>query len=73
MSDHQRYVTKEDGERLDRIAKAIYGGEGNGAVEALLDATPGLAARGPLLPKGTRVNAPLQAPAKPAAIVRPWD
>lgn len=51
-------VTGYGGERLDRIAKAIYGTEQGGTVEALLDANPGLAALGVIVPEGTVLAVP---------------
>ena len=39
------YVVTEDEERIDRIARSIYGEEGNGAVELLLQANPGILER----------------------------
>lgn len=38
-----KYTVPYGGERLDRIADAIYGTALGGTVEALLDANPGLA------------------------------
>lgn len=69
---YEDYLLPRD-ERLDRVAKAIYRTEREGTVEALLDANPGLAALGPILPRGTV----LKVPARPAVVstgtVRPWE
>ena len=68
------YLVTAAEERLDRIAKAILGAEGDGATEALLDANPGLAAGGPAAPFGTRIVAPDRLPAAAAAgLTRPWE
>ena len=72
-----RYVVTEDEERLDRIARAIYGDEGNGAVERLLDANPGLSGRTPTatgaLPFGTVVTVPAVPAAADTGPTRPWQ
>ena len=59
--------------RLDRVAKAIYGTELTGTVEALLDANPGLAALGPFLPAGTMLTVPDVAPVSTSTFVPPWS
>ena len=67
------YEVQEETERLDRIAKALYGSEQGGTIEALLNANPGLAALGPLIPRGTRIGVP-ERPAPPEpSLTRPWD
>ena len=67
------YIVEEETERLDRIAKALYGSERGGTIEALLNANPGLAALGPLIPRGTRIDVP-ERPAPPEpSLTRPWD
>lgn len=50
-------------------------GRGSGLVEAVLDANPGLAGIGPILPDGHAVLLPIAAntAAPPAAIVQLWD
>lgn len=74
MAELGIYVVREDGERLDRIARDLYGSEANGAVEALLAATPGLAALGLQLPRGTVIHVPELPPAKPETTLRrPWE
>lgn len=68
------YTVAWGGERLDRIAKAIYGSEQDGTVEALLDANPGLAALGFLIPAGTVVAVPAEVETRPAATyVLGWE
>lgn len=57
-----------DGDVVDAIARAVYGSEAGGATERLLDANPGLADIGPVLPAGLYVAIP----APPvAAVMRP--
>lgn len=68
------YTVTADEERIDRIAKAIYGTEQGGTVEALLAANPGLAALCPLIPRNTKITVPAKAPPAPsAAYPRPWE
>tara|TARA_R110002020_G_scaffold15555_32_gene55408 strand:- start:19135 stop:19347 length:213 start_codon:yes stop_codon:yes gene_type:complete len=68
-----RTVIIEPAERLDRLARAIYGSEAGGTVERLLDANPGLAALGPIVPAGTVLVVPEEVAASPSVVVRPWD
>lgn len=66
-----RYRTK-DGDMLDRLCWKHYG-RSRGVVEAVLEANPGLAGIGPVLPAGIEIALPdLPAPTKAAAI-RLWD
>lgn len=51
-----QYRTKE-GDTVDLICWHIYGAT-SGIVEQVLDANPGLAALGPVLPVGTLVTLP---------------
>ncbi|MGX1100271.1 tail protein X [Amorphus sp. MBR-141] len=73
MADLGYYVVVEDFERLDRIARALYGSEAGGVVEALLEATPGLADLGPSIPRGTFIRVPEPPALVPSTIVRPWE
>lgn len=66
------YTVEEDEERLDRIARALYGSEHGGTVEALYEANPGLAEHGVLIPRGTTLRVPAPPPS-PAGLVRPWE
>ncbi len=68
----QTYTVGRRPERLDRVAKAIYGTEQGGTVEALLDANPGLAALGPFLPARTVVTVPTVTPTSTSTFVPPW-
>lgn len=68
------YTVDEDFERLDRIARDLFGSKRGGTVEALLTANPGLADRGFILPRGTVVMVPvLPERTVDPALVRPWE
>ncbi|MBK1725710.1 tail protein X [Halorhodospira neutriphila] len=57
-------VRAAQGDTVDLLAWRHYGRTA-GAVEAVLEANPGLADLGPVLPMGTRVIMPDLAPARP--------
>ena len=62
-----------DGDVLDDICRRFYGRE-SGAVEAVLEANPGLADLGPVLPAGTDVELPdLPRPLETIPTVKVWD
>lgn len=62
-----------DNEMLDDICRRHYGAV-PGSVEAALDANPGLAELGPLLPAGLLVELPeLSAEERRGETVRLWD
>ena len=62
-----------DGDMLDAICRRYYGTE-TGTVEIVLEANPGLAARGPLQPEGILVELPdLPQPPKTIPTVKLWD
>ena len=66
------YLTS-DGDVLDAVCHRQYGPRPQ-AVEAVLDANPGLADRGPLLPAGLRIELPeLPAESRESGVVRLWD
>lgn len=68
------YTVTEEQERLDRIARKLYGSEGGGSLEALLTANPGLSALGPFVPRGYVLTVPaLPLPAANPAYQRPWE
>ena len=68
------YTVAELELRLDRIARELYGTERGGTIEALLDANPGLAELGPMIPLGTVLTVPPQPVAPPAAgLTRLWE
>jgi phage tail protein X len=66
------YVTK-DGDMADLIAWNYYGTRDGLVVEKLLDANPGLADLGPLLPAGVTVVLPDFALPATQQGVRLWD
>lgn len=66
------YTVPRD-ERLDRVAKAIYQTEREGTMELLLDANPGLAAFGPIVPRGTVLAVPARRIVPTSSFVRPWE
>lgn len=59
--------------RLDILAKETMGTERDGALEALLAANPGMAARGPYLVAPADVEIPATPEPPPRAVVSPWD
>ena len=66
------YLTS-DSDVLDAVCHRHYGPR-PGAVEAVLDANPGLADRGPLLPARLRIELPdLPAESRESGAVRLWD
>lgn len=67
-----QYLTK-DGDTADYIAWKHYGTQAGQVVEQLVDANPGLADRGPVLPAGILLTLPDVQPATSAQVVRLWD
>lgn len=66
------WITSE-GDMVDAVCEAHYGPR-PGAVEAVLEANPGLAERGPVLPAGVAIELPELADTRPAErVVRLWD
>lgn len=68
-----RIYTTIQGEMVDAICRAIYGGE-SGYIEQVLEANPGLAALPHRLPMGTRIRLPdlMQADVN-QSVVSLWD
>ena len=63
----------QQNDTVDALCWRHYGRTA-GVVEAVLDANPGLADRGPVLPSGLLVNLPeLQAAAPERQMVNLWD
>lgn len=60
------------GDTVDRICQRVYGRTG-GVTEAVLEANPGLADRGVILPHGTLVKLPDVAPPRKSKTVQLWD
>ena len=62
-----------DGDVIDAVCRRYYGREA-GAVEAVLEANPGLADLGPVLPAGVLVTLPdLPRPLETIPTVKLWD
>lgn len=65
--------TTAEGDMLDAICRLHYGSR-PGAAEAVLDANPGLADRGPVLPAGVRIGLPELDETPPGSgTVRLWE
>lgn len=60
------------GDTVDAICWRVYGRTA-GLTEAVLEANPGLADLGPVIPQGHRVNLPAQAPQPQRQTVNLWD
>lgn len=72
-----RIETAAPDEPLDVFVRRTCGTERNGNVEAVLDANPGLALEGPILPAGRRIRipdtvSPASAPAPAAPKTSLW-
>ncbi|WP_026756666.1 tail protein X [Sediminimonas qiaohouensis] len=66
-------IRAQQGDMVDAICRRAYGDE-SGFVEAVLDANPGLAGLGPVLPEGTQVFLPEAQPEPTQApLVTLWD
>lgn len=67
--------TTSDGDTVDAVAWRYYGTTAGKVVEALLDANPGLADRGPILPAGVPITMPAisVSPTAEKSAVRLWD
>mgnify|MGYP002715407439 FL=1 len=68
----QDYITR-DGDTADYIAWKHYGTTDGRVVEQLLDANPGLADFGPILPPGVRITLPDLQLETSAEAVKLWD
>jgi phage tail protein X len=68
-----KYTTRQ-GDTVDYICWRYYGTERGGTTEAVLEANPGLAQRGPVLPAGLVITLPaITLPGKTAKLVELWD
>jgi phage tail protein X len=65
------YRTK-DGDTLDWICHKHYG-RTSGAVEAVLEANPSLASKGPIYTAGVSIKLPELPEAQAETVVRLWD
>lgn len=68
----QRYKTR-DGDTLDWIVWRHYGTTGGRALELVLEANPGLADHGPVLPAGLDILLPVLAAPGKVDGVRLWE
>ncbi|PWV97693.1 phage tail protein X [Hoeflea marina] len=73
MAIEQTVATLAPGERIDRLARRIYGDETTGGVEALLAANPGLADYGGELPGGLALSVPNITAESIRETIRPWE
>jgi phage tail protein X len=64
------FVIAAEGDSVDLIAYRRYGS--HGMEQAILEANPGLAALGPILPLGTRVALPAEEVKDRASSPRAW-
>jgi phage tail protein X len=60
------------GDTVDRICQRVYGRTA-GVTEQVLIANPGLADLGPILPMGTLITLPEQAPQAESPMLQLWD
>lgn len=75
MSAVATYIVQVEGLCVDELARRIYGTERDGNTEAILEANPGLAAEGLLVPIGRRIVLPdrPRPQTRPVATINPWD
>lgn len=67
-----KYITR-DGDTVDSISFAYYGTLDGNVAEKVLEANPGLAARGALLPDGVSVTLPVIEKPTIKRGVKLWD
>ncbi len=74
LSIYETYTVDGEGVPLDLIVWRRYKRNIPGLVEAALAITPGLADLGPLLPRGTVINIPVDTPStvQQIPVVRLW-
>ncbi len=60
------------GDTVDRVCQRVYGRTA-GVTEQVLVANPGLADLGPILPMGTLITLPEQAPQAESPMLQLWD
>ena len=73
MADSGPSFVSLDGEAVDALVLRAYGRQDGRLVERVLDANPGLAGRGVLLPAGVEVICPPLPVASARDLVRLWD
>lgn len=72
MADFAAYFHSENGDTVDRIVWAHYGRTSPRIVERVLEANPGLAELGPVLPVGVRIRLPVFEDPAAVEAVRLW-
>lgn len=72
MASKFNYTTR-DGDTVDLIANKVYGRTTGQIVEIILDANPGLSARGPILDAGVIIALPDIPEPEQSQGVRLWD
>ncbi|MBY6056746.1 tail protein X [Leisingera daeponensis] len=73
MADSAVSYRSKDGDTVDEIVWRYYGNQVRGALEVVLEANPGLADLGPVLPVGTTVQLPEIETSKEVESVSLWD
>lgn len=73
MADSAASYRSKDGDTVDEIIWRYYGNQVRGAMEIVLEANPGLADLGPVLPVGTVVQLPEIETPKEVESVSLWD
>ncbi len=66
-------IVAQAGDTLDYLCWRHYGATDNRVVETVLQANPGLAALGPVLPAGTKVQMPEMTQPAQTRGLRLWD
>lgn len=66
------YRTKQN-DVLDDVVSRFYGDTANRIVEIVLEANPGLADLGPVLPAGVEIELPARPVTAAKTITRLWD
>jgi phage tail protein X len=72
MEGYVLYYRSKEGDVLDRVVWQHYGRQDNGIVEAVLNANPGLADLGPILPSGQRIKLPEFPEPESTGSIRLW-
>jgi phage tail protein X len=73
MVDFVPFYLSEEGDTVDRIVWKSYGRQNAGLVELVLRANRGVAALGPVLPRGTKVLLPKEPELDEVEAVRLWS
>lgn len=73
MADSARSYRSKAGDTVDSIAWSHYGSLAGGQLEALLEANPGLAGRGDVLPAGELITLPVVEASADSSVVTLWS